>query len=57
MTSQCQYDITVPVGHHSANMHNWGYWQQRFCNYGLYSSTAEVSVFLVYQLHIKGIIL
>ena len=38
-------------------MHNWRYWQQRFCNYGLYSSTAEVSGFLVYQLHIKGIVL
>ena len=57
MTSQYQYDITVPVWHHSTNMHNWRYWQQRFCNYGLYSSTAEVSGFLVYQLHTKGIVL
>ena len=38
-------------------MHNWRYWQQRFCNNGLYSSTVEVSGFLVYQVHTKGIVL
>jgi hypothetical protein len=38
-------------------MHNWRYWLQSFCNYGLYSSTAEVAGFLMCDLHVKGIVL
>jgi hypothetical protein len=42
---------------HNTTVHIWMYWQQSIWNYGLYSSPAELSGFLVYQLHIKGIVL
>jgi len=42
---------------HSTSMHNWRYWQQSIWNCGLYCAFAEVSDFLVYQLHIKGVVL
>jgi hypothetical protein len=45
------------IWNHSTSMHNWRSQQQSIWNWGLYSSPAEVSGFLVYQFHIKGIVL
>jgi hypothetical protein len=38
----------------SVSMHTGRYWHQSFQNLGLLSSSAEVSGFLKYELHIKG---
>jgi hypothetical protein len=38
-------------------MHTGSYQHQSFWNYGLFSSAAEVSGFLEYQLYVKGIVL
>jgi hypothetical protein len=42
---------------HSTSIHTGRYWQQSICNWGLYSSTAKVSGFLTYEIHIKGTVL
>ena len=52
-----RWSADCKIWNHSTTMHNWRYRQQSIWNWGLYSSTAEVSGFLVYQLHIKGIVL
>jgi len=51
-----QWSPDCKIWNHSTSMHNWRYWQQSVWNYGLYCASAEVSGFLVYQLHIKGIV-
>jgi len=38
-------------------MHTGRYLQQSFRNYGLFSSPAEVSGFLEYQIHVEGVVL
>ena len=52
-----QWSSDSKIWNHSTSMHNWRYWQESFWNWGLYCASAEVSDFLVYQLHIKGIVL
>jgi hypothetical protein len=52
-----QWSPDCKIWNHSTSMHNWRYWQQSVQNYGLYCASAEVSGFLVYQHHIKGIVL
>ena len=52
-----QWSPDCKIWNHSTNMHNWRYWQQGIWNYRLYCASVDVSGFLVYQLHIKGIVL
>jgi hypothetical protein len=56
--AQCtQWSPDCKIWNHSTILHNWRYWQQSFWNWGLYCASAEVWVFMVYQLHIKGLVL
>ena len=45
-----QWSPGCKIWNHSTSVHNWRYWQQNIWNKWLYSSTAEVSGFLVCQL-------
>jgi hypothetical protein len=52
-----QWSLDCIMWNHSIIMHTGRYWQQRYWNWGLFSSSAEVSGYLEYQLHIKGTVL
>jgi hypothetical protein len=52
-----QWSPDFKIWNHSTSVHNWRFWQQSVWNCGLYCASAEVSDFVVYQLHVKGIVL
>jgi len=57
ITQGAQCSPYYKIWNHSISMHTERYWHQSFWNYGLFSSTAELSGFLAYQLHTKGTVL
>jgi len=52
-----QWSLDCIMWNHRIIMRTGIYWHQSFWNWGLFSSSAEVSGFLKYEFHIKGTVL